>query len=367
MVKRIIAIAIAALLVFSMAAIAVSAAEVTDSKVGADSNNSAGADTSSSASGAGNSIKFDASKWSNYSIIYCHIWERGGDSFFPWQSKKEVCKKVDGNIYEYDLSVLDNSTTVEGGLQSGKDYCIIFSANTGVQTYDTTFAKACVGDTAKVTGNKIENPVDSEKEAFEAVWTTNSSSYGPHLAISSIGNIIGSKLCPNEKGEEVIGDWIPTYYKSPNVDAVAALAKAYPKFGITSSDQISTIFGYVESKETGEDENAILKCLTEAFAKAYPAKADEVKDTSKIKKAAAEKEKTIKSNGGSTSAVSNSSSSSGSSSSGSSSAGTSSGSSSYNGSGSGSDGQEDTILFILAGVMLVAGGAIFMSRKKREE
>ena len=77
---------------------------------------------------ASNCIRFDASEWSNYSIIYCHIWERGGDSFFPWQSRKEACKKVDGNIYEYELSVLDNSTTVEGGLQSGKDYCVIFSA-----------------------------------------------------------------------------------------------------------------------------------------------------------------------------------------------------------------------------------------------
>ena len=364
MVKRIIAIAVAALMIFSMAAIAVSAAEVTDSNVGADSSNSAGADTSSSASGAGDSIKFDASKWSNYSIIYCHIWERGGDSFFPWQSKKEACTKVSGNIYEYDLSMLDKSTTISGGLKSGTDYCVIFSANTGVQTYDTTFGRACIGDTAKVTGKKIENPVDSEKEAFEAVWTTNSSNYGPHLAISSIGNIIGNKLCPNEKGEEVIGDWIPSYYKSPNVDAVAALAKAYPKFGITSVDQIETIFGYVQSKETGEDENAILKALTDAFAKAYPSKADEVKDPEKIKKKAAEKEKAIKSNNGH---VTSGDSGSGSSSSGSSSSGSSSGSSSYNGSGSGSDGQEDTILFILGGVMLAAGGAMYLSRKKREE
>ncbi|MBQ5398440.1 MAG: LPXTG cell wall anchor domain-containing protein [Ruminococcus sp.] len=373
MVKRIIAIAIAALMMFSMAAIAASAAEVTDSNVGADSNNSAGADTSSSASGAGDTIKFDASKWAGYTLIYCHIWERGGDSFFPWQSKKELCKKVDGNIFEYDLSTLDKSTTVSGGLQSGKDYCIIFSANTGMQTYDTTFGRACIGDTAKVTGNKIENPVDSEKEAFEAVWTTNSSSYGPHLAISSIGNIIGSKLCPNEKGEEVIGDWIPTYYKSASVNATDALAKAYPKFGITTVDQVETIFGYVQSKNTGEDEDAILKCLTDAFAKAYPAKAKDVKDTSEIKKKAAEKEKAIKSNGGSTAGVSSNSSTgsgssgSGSSTTGSSGTGSSTGSSSYNSSGSGSDGQEDTILFILGGVMLVAAGAIYMSRKKREE
>lgn len=359
MLKRVISIAVAALMIFSMAAIAVSAADVNDVNVGADGNTSVGADTSSSTSGAASgALNFDASGWKNHTdMIYCHIWERGGDSFFPWGSKKEYCTKNSDGTYGFDLSKVS--------LESGKDYCVLFYDNTkGTQTYDTTFSSACAGDVAKLTGKQIENPVDSEKKAYEMVWTKNSSNYGPHLAISSIGNIIGSKLCPNEKSEEVIGDWVITYYKSTFVKAADALAKAYPKFGITSVDQIETIFGYVQSKESGEDEDAILKALTDGFAKAYPSKKDEVKDTKEIKQKAAEKEKAIKSHGGH---VTSGGSGSGSSSSGSSSSGSSSGSGSYNSSGSGSDGQEDTILFVLAGVMLVAGGAMFMSRKKREE
>ncbi len=353
--KRIIAIALAVVMVLSIGVVAAYAADVNDANVGADSNNSIGADTSSSTTGAGDLVYFDASGWKNVTTIYCHIWKRGGDAFIGWQLKKEVCKKVSGNKWSYDLSNLDASTTLPGGLKSGEDYCIIFSAQTGKQTYDATFSKSCVGDTLKLTGKLIENPVDSEKKADEAVWSKNSSSYGPHLAFTSIGNIVGSKLCPNEKGTEVIGDWLPTYYKSNYIkDKVATVAKALPKFGITSGSQIQDIYAYIISKKTGEDEDAMKKILEDAFAKAYPSK----KGEAKIDEKAAEKEaKAISNNGGHIS--------SGTSSAGSSSSSGSTGSS--NSSGSGADGEEDTILFILFGVMLAAAGVVFVTRRKRTE
>lgn len=366
MIKRIISVALAVLMVLAMGAIAVSAAEVSDANAGAEVSNSAGADTSSSASGAGNLIYFDTDGWKNFSTVFCHIWVRGGDSFFDWQQKKEQCKKVSGTVYSYDLSNLSGSSYVSGGLQSGKDYCVIFSNNIGAQTYDTTFGTACIGDTAKMTGNSVENPVDSEKKAFEAVWTKNSSSYGPHLAITSIGNIVGNKLCPNENGLEVIGDWIPTYYKSPNVNAVDALAKAYPKFGVKTIEDIEAIYAYVVSKATGEDEAEILDQLEKAFAKAYPSAKETKLDKEDIEKAKKDAQdiksgkKTVNSVAGNTS--------SGNSGSGSASAGSSSsGSTSTNSSGAGSDGQEDMIFVVLAGVMLTAAGVMFVSRKKREE
>jgi LPXTG-motif cell wall-anchored protein len=359
MLKRIISIALAVVMVMAMAAVAVSAAEVSDASAGAEVSNSAGADTSSSATGSGSVIYFDASKWKNYTTIYCHIWERGGDAFFTWQSKKEACTKVSGSKYSYDLSTLDASTQVEGGFKSNKDYCVIFSANTGVQTFDQTIGTACIGDTAKVTGKMIENAVDSEKEAYESVWTTNSSKYGPHLAISSIGNIIGSKLCPNENGAEVIGDWLPTYSSHTNFDVVATLAKALPKFGVKD---IQTVYAYILSKEnsdlTDSDYATMQSQLEKAYAKAYPsAKAVKI-DKAKAKTTA----KAIE-GGKSVESVSSDSTSSSSSSG----TGSTSSTSSTNSSGSGSDGQNDTILFILGGVMVVAAGAMFMSRRKREE
>ena len=358
MIKRIVAVAIAVMMIAAMAAVSVSAASTADPGTGAEVSNSAGADTASDASGAGNVVMFDAGKWgANVKTVYCHIWVRGGDSFWGWQAKAEACTKKSGTVWQYDLSKLNNSTYVEGGLKSDTDYCIIFSADTGAQTYDQTFGTACIGDTAKMTGKMIENAVDSEKEAYESVWSTNSSKYGPHLAISSIGNIIGSVLCPNESGAEVIGDWLPTYYNSPNVKATDTLAKALPKFGVKD---IQAVYAYILSKETDGDTDAMLKILENAYAKAYP---NEEKKT--IDKDKAEKQKDAIENGEDISDISTDDGGSDGSTGGDTTGGSDS---SYSGggdsSGSGSDGQEDTIFFVLVAVMLAAAGVMFVSRKR---
>ena len=353
MLKRILAVAIAVVLVMSMAVVAVSAADTDSASAGAEVSNSAGAEVSNSGTGAGNKIYFDAGKWNNYNLIYCHIWERGGDPFFSWQSKAEGCTKESGTIYSYDLSKLDASETVPGGLQPGKDYCVIFSANTGVQTFDQTFGTACIGDTARITGKMIENAVDSEKKAYEAVWKTNSAKYGPHLALSSTGKIIGSVLCPNEKGEEVIGDWLPNYCNHDityNVDVVKCLKDALLKFNVKD---IEGIYAYILSKETPpskDDQKKMLGQLQDAYKLAYPNDKEGAKiDTEKAKKDA----NTIKNSGGSVGAVTGGT--------------TTTSTGSTNSSGSGSDGQADTLFIILGAVMVLAAGTMIFARKKREE
>lgn len=294
MLKRILAVAIAVVLVMSMAVVAVSAADTDSASAGAEVSNSAGAEVSNSGTGAGNKIYFDAGKWNNYNLIYCHIWERGGDPFFSWQSKAEGCKKESGTLFSYDLSKLNTSTTISGGLQPGKDYCVIFSADTGVQTFDQTFGTACIGDTARVTGKMIENAVDSEKKAYESVWKTNSAKYGPHLALSSTGKIIGSVLCPNEKGEEVIGDWLPNYCNHDityNVDVVKCLKDALLKFNVKD---IEGIYAYILSKETPpskDDQKKMLGQLQDAYKLAYPNDKEGAKiDPEKVKKRAEDDE-----------------------------------------------------------------------------
>ena len=359
MLKRIVSIALAVVMVLSIAVISVSAAEVS---------NSAGADTDSAATGAGNLVYFDATGWKNFTTMYCHVWERGGDPFYSWKNKATVMKKVKDNLYSFDVSVLNNSTAVPGGLQDGKDYCIIFASNigsaAGPQTYDTTFGKACIGDTAKLSGKSIENPVDSEQTAYEAVWTTNKAKYGPHLAITSIGNIVGSVLCPNESGIAVIGDWLPANITSKYVKPVDALAKAFPKFGIKTADDVQAVYTYIVAKNGDNIQQAdyddMQAALSTAFKKAYPSAAEVKVDAEKAKETA----KKVKENGGSVDSIANS----GSTGSGSSSSGSAGSSSSgSNRSGAGSDGQEDTILFILGGVMLAAAGVMFVSRRRRED
>ncbi len=213
-------------------------------------------------------IYFDASGWKNVTQVYCHIWERGGDAFYTWQTKKEKCTYENGK-WAYDTNSLKSSSDLPNGMESDKDYCIIFSCNTGIQTYDCTFGTPCFGDTLKLSnGVRVENPVDSEKFVDEAVWEKNSNAYGPHLAFTSIGNIIGQFLCPNETGIEVIGDWLPTYYKSPYVkQPVEALVNAFPKFGIKTFDDVTAIYKYIVAKKTGEDEAAMKSILNEAYSK----------------------------------------------------------------------------------------------------
>jgi len=353
MLKRILSIALAVVMVMSVAVVAVSAAQVNDS--------AAGADSSSSASGAGgNLIYFDANGWKNFDKVYCHLWVVGGDSFFGWQVGDEECKKVSGTVWSYDLSKLSSSTEVSGGMQSGKDYAVIFSANTGIQTYDSTIGVECKGDTLYLTGEQIENPVDSKKKGYEAVWENNSSKYGPHKAFTSVGNIVGSKLAPHETGIQVIADWVPAYYNTTYCDPVAALAKGYKAFGVSSSSDLTKVYGIVAGKVkkgdyslVGEsDLKDIKKVMEDAFAKAYPSKKNEKIDEDVAQDIAED----IESGKTSVEDLGSGSGSSGSSYSG-----------SGDSSGSGADGQETTIFFILGGVMIAALGAMFIARKKREE
>ncbi len=376
MFKRIMSVLIAATILTVASVCAFSAAEVDRADVGAELEQAeagaeanvsdAGADTSSEASGAGNYVYFDASQWKGFNQIFCHIWVRGGADFFGWQSRREQCEKDSGSIWKYDISKLSQSTDVEGGLKDGVDYCIIFSANTGVQSYDTTFGLPCIGDTIKLTGNMIENPKDSEKEAFEAVWTKSSANYGPHLAITSIGNIVGKSLCPNESGAEVIGDWLPSYYISPNVDAEATLVKALPKFGV-GVDDIQAVYTYIVSKNTGEDEKEMQNILESAAKKAYPSakpvKIDTEKandDAKKIEIGTLDVDDLTEDGGSGTGGNASGSGSAG---------GSGSGGGSYSGgnsSGSGADGPENIAVIVLAGVMAVSGCALLVFRKKEE-
>ena len=342
MFKKILAVALAVVMVMAMAAVAVSAAEV---------DNSVGADSSDAATSSG-VIYFNPTGWNNVNQIYCHIWENGGNDFYGWKDKNEMCTKV-GSMWSYDLSKLNSSSMNPGGMKSGKDYCVIFFADTGVQTYDLTIGLECVGDMAKLNPSKmIENPVDSQKKGYECVWNKNSGKYGPHKAISSVGNILGSKLCPNESGAQVIGDWLMNYTGSLFCDPVEVLTDVLPQFGVKD---IEAVYGYILSNEANWSAAAVAttmkKQLEDAFAKAYPSeepstidptKADDIKD--QIDNGANLGDVTQDPGEGSTGV----------------------GGGSGDSSNVGKDGQNDTILFVLAGIMLLAAGAFVATRKRTE-
>ena len=366
MLKRIIAIAVAVLIVMSMAAIAVSAAEVTDSAVGADSSSSVGAGTTDSESGAGDLIYFDASGWTSFKKVFCHIWEVGGDTaFFGWKTPSEECQPVKGSKtkFSYDISKLKDSMDVSGGMKAGGKYCVAFVAENDVQTYDTTIGTECIGDTAYITDNLLENPMVSEKKGNECKWENDGGKYGPHKVLTSVGHVVGEKYAPGETDHQVIGDWACTYFNSTSVKAVDALAKAYPQFSVKTIDDLTDVYAYVlkKSKDGKVDKNSlpkIKKTLEDAFYKAYPSQQGQEIDEDDAQQQADSGQ------------AGNSGSLTGGSSNGNNSnEGSSYGGSDYSGdySGSGADGQETTIFFVLGGVMIAAAGAMFISRKKREE
>ena len=155
------------------------------------------------ASAADQKIYFEVpSTWNNFSKIFCHIWVYNGDPLANWQSKKEACKLEADGRYSYDISKV-------GGISAGETYCVIFSADTGVQTYDTFMGTSCLGDTVYCDGTLYENPMDSSKTALGAFWKNQSrSAYGPVMCVTSIGNLVGTCLAPGETAEGLFNTFL---------------------------------------------------------------------------------------------------------------------------------------------------------------
>lgn len=149
--------------------------------------------------------------WGTTKSVYCHIDNVYGDSPITapsWQSKSELCKKASDGLYYYDTSKI-------GEIKEGSDYLIIFSTvdTTGAshQTCDMTFGADCLGDTMYVTGEMIENPVDSSKVSFGAAWKNNSDSYGPKAVITSTGKVSGTYFPFYQPREQVVSNFLHDY------------------------------------------------------------------------------------------------------------------------------------------------------------
>ncbi|MBE6734318.1 MAG: starch-binding protein [Ruminococcaceae bacterium] len=143
--------------------------------------------------------------WGEVTSIFCHIWEYGSTgSFANWQSKKEKCTKESEGVYSYSIAKRTGHAIEEGTM-----YCVIFSADTGSQTYDLFFSTDCLGDTAYCDGRMYENPQDSNKTAQAAFWKHQDPlTYGPIYQITSIGNTAGTALPPNRTVSDLFFDFL---------------------------------------------------------------------------------------------------------------------------------------------------------------
>ena len=349
MFKKIASLAIAATMMVGTAAITASAAEVESDAVGAedsavvsaDNSSEVGADAGSEAVGAGNVVKFDAKK-SGWNLdtnkkFFCHIWKADGsktsqgNDWPAWQAKAELCT-FDKNtgIATYDLSKADPGISSS----DGSVYCVIFSSNTGMQTYNTIMSGACIGDTLYCSGEEIENPEDDAKKAAVAVWENNPNC-GPERKITSTGNIVGTAFPDGESDVTLLANYLMQYYDDPaKTDLTQNLLDTLK---ISPTDVIAV----VKKRAAGEDKkiNAIVDILS---------KCTDPTTGKKVDKETLEKTQAGASGASSTGSGSN-------------------GGSTGSGSSSVKSGVETTIFYVFGGLMLAAAGVAFLARKKREE
>lgn len=360
MFKKVMSLALASTLVLSAGAFAASAAEAEDA-VAANDESAVAADESQV--GAGTKIYFDVKSagWKNFSTIYCHVWRADGTGKWPsWQTKKEVCKKESDDLYSYDIKKTGNAEEIQNA-GSKNLYCVIFSADTGSQIYNTIMNGNCIGDTVYVTGNKIENPKDSNKTDTEAAWK-NHPECGPQKVITSTSKIVGTALADGTTDVTLMADYLLDYVSDEGVADTSKTDKTQDlinelkisplavmsnvNFKLEDFVKAETMTQDVADKKKATIGDILGKCTD-------PTKGGEKVNPDEIKNAEA-KNDAAESNGGS--------SNSGSSSNGSSSNGSSNGSSS--GSNSVQSGQETTIFFVFAGVMVAAAGVFFLVRRR---
>lgn len=223
--------------------------------------------------GEGTKIYFDidSTGWENYTTIYCHIWRADGTGEWTnWQTRKEICTKEDNGLYSYDVAKTGNADEI---VQSGDHnyYCVIFSADTGMQTYNTIMNGNCLGDTCYVTGNLLENPADSWKKCTEAAWK-NHPECGPVKAITSTSRVIGSTLPDGVTDADLLAEYLCVYfYEEVDPQETGNLAKI---LNVKKNDLIDSVKvkinkqkadDYLNDDEAEKKLNTILDVINTAY------------------------------------------------------------------------------------------------------
>ena len=348
MFKKILSLAIVAMMLMSLIAVGASAAqvEVAEEAAAADDVASQGAEAEVAATGAG-MIYFDAASagWEGASKILFYIYDlTNGSEFAAWGSKKLAGEPSDGGkTWSFDAEGL--------GVTAGNVYTIQFNnGDTGAETYALLMDTSCFGDTAVADpGSLIENPVDSTKKSMEAHWTNNS--LGSRLQITSIGNVVGKSIPSTTTAFDMLVYFLADKGKSGLMNALNFQTDK------TAQQIIDSVAGTLNL--TQADVTKAIKQAAEVGNADTGDKKDWSKDWDASKSSLPAGE-----SGGSTDTSSKSSSSSSSTSTSSKSSTTTSTSSKSGSASNTQTGQEENILFIMLGVMVLAAGVIFFVRKK---
>lgn len=168
--------------------------------------------------------------WSKVKVAYCHVFSSDGDWLYDWQTKNEKMTKESGNLWSYEIP-------------AGAYDLVIFSIDTGAQTYDLVLTDENIGDTAISDLNEIlENPMDENKTVPKTIWKSGVN--GAHLTITSTGNIVGDVLCPTESGPNAVANFIEAYLPiEPLYVTSETLKNAMNKFGTNQAEVVDVLEG----------------------------------------------------------------------------------------------------------------------------
>lgn len=370
MFKKLASIALAALMVTGTAAI-VSAAETEEAVGAADQSAVAAADESEvgasadSNTGADSKIYFEVpSFWHNFKDIRLYLYEVGGDVLIPWNSKKGKMTDEKNGKWSFDLAAKGYT------FSDSKTYACIFLTNAEAQTCDLFIGNPCIGDTAYCTGenNKIENTEDSNKKSWEVKWrNADPNRWGVPLAVTSIGNIVGSALPAGTSKYDLFLSFLKDTGKKGVNNAIKFNGKsvqetiddAAKKLGLGIEDvkkalkECGQTYDWDESKSSlpqGSSADANKKSSGGGSSNTNNSSSNnDSSDTDSSSKTDSANNGGGSANGGGGSSYSG-------------------GGSSATGGGSGSvtSGQETTIFFVFGGIMVAAAGVIFLARKRRD-
>lgn len=150
-------------------------------------------------------------KWQiEKSALYAYIWNSStGKTVGGWQAPATELKMVVKGNREFWY--IDVPAAADGDPEWDCVIFSIFSTSYKEQTYDTTFGADCFGKIAYMTDAVVENPVDSNQVAKVASWYELQDTYGPHIAVTSTGNVVGNFLLPGETAEDIVATFVEAH------------------------------------------------------------------------------------------------------------------------------------------------------------
>ena len=204
-------------------------------------------------------IHFDvnSAKWgAGVKAVYCHIYNYSGTDgkeYTQWQTKGERCEydKETGIATYYLQTGIDKGAYGLSTIDSSNKWVIMFSANTGADTYGLLFNSDCFGDTVIADPNtKFEHTIDPEKLSIKISYKNNTNLTAPKC-ITSTGKIQGESFADGVTNETLLGDYMAMYAAEDwrvNKDIISKLSN---ELGVKPS----SVLNYVKDKIYDDDIN----------------------------------------------------------------------------------------------------------------